>query len=103
MPGGAQETGETLAEAAIRELREETGLSAQNIRFFCVRDRITRNSRQEITHHYVLATYLADEFTGTPQANDDATDIGWFSREDLQDLLTTPETPDLIAEMLGQF
>ena len=101
LPGGAQEIGETICECAARELREETGLTAKSLQFLTTRDRITRDVGGNITHHYVLSTFLVNEFTGTALAGDDAVEIGWFMIDELQKLQTTPETPSFVAEMLS--
>ena len=100
LPGGAQEIGETLIQAAHRELKEETGIIAKELEFLRVVDRITYSDSSEITHHYVLAMYLVKEYSGVPNARDDAVDIGWYSIDCLNSLETTPEIPEILAELL---
>ena len=101
LPGGTQEFGETLKECAKRELKEETGLDAGELKFAATRDRIQKNEGGNPKHHFVLTTYIARSFSGEPAANDDAIDIGWFTPEDMEELLTTPETPSFIVEVLA--
>ncbi len=90
MPGGAQEVGETLEEAARRELKEETDLYAKTLKFAKVQDRITHDKEGVIKFHYVLATFIANDFLGEAKALDDAIDIGWFTVSEIQEILATP-------------
>ena len=98
LPGGAQELGETLVECVKRELTEETGIIAGSTTFLTTRDRVSRDTVGEITHHYVLTTFLIEEFEGTLCAGDDALDAGWFTLPEIDGLKTTPETPSFIRE-----
>ena len=100
LPGGSQEPGETMETCAARELLEETGLTATKISFARVRDRMGHDDTGELTHHFVLATFVAETYTGSPQAGDDAADIGWFTLDEMQSLPTTPGTPEFIEELL---
>ena len=101
LPGGSQGAGETLEECACRELLEETGLIAHSAEFVCVRDRINLNSAGELTHHFVLATYLVLEFTGEASANDDAEEVRWFKLEAIPGLDMTPGTDKLIMDTVS--
>lgn len=100
LPGGSQEVGETLEEAAIRELKEETDLTATNMKFAKIRDRITYDDHGTLKYHFVLATFVTNAFTGQAKALDDAADIGWFSLEEMKTMLTTPDTPEFIVEIM---
>ena len=58
LPGGAQKTGETVGEAACREVAEETGLKVQIQGLIDVVDSITRDGNGKIQYHYTLIDLL---------------------------------------------
>lgn len=90
-PGGRVHFGETLVEAAARELREETGLSARDIRFHTLFELMSDGSDGDTPHHFVLAVHRA-ETAGEPVADDDADDAGWFSIDAMAELPITEST-----------
>lgn len=78
LPGGFIDYGESAEDAAIREVREETSLEVSKLRLFGVYSAPDRDPR-----HHTLTVVFSAEANGTPQADDDAADIGIFGREDL--------------------
>jgi len=94
-PGGSVDFGETLAEAAARELREETGLSATGIRFQALFELIDDGTKGDTRHHYVLFVHRA-EATGEPVAADDAADAGWFDIPAMKALPLTDSTIEVV-------
>ncbi|MBW6417771.1 NUDIX hydrolase [Celeribacter sp. PS-C1] len=80
-PGGHVEFGETLAEAAVRELHEETGVVATAGAVIDHVELIEAGS-----YHFLLMAVRCDYVSGEPLAADDAADVDWMS---LEDLLTT--------------
>ena len=77
-PGGRIEPGETIAAAALRELREETGVVAAAVATFTALDVIARDDAGGLRHHYVLIAVLCRWRAGEPCAADDALDAAWF-------------------------
>jgi ADP-ribose pyrophosphatase YjhB (NUDIX family) len=89
VPGGKVELGETLEEAAARELLEETGLSARLGPIVEVLDRVVRDRAGSISHHYVILDFLGTEPTGALRADSDTSDARWVRLEELDDFGTT--------------
>ncbi|HUS08111.1 MAG TPA: NUDIX hydrolase [Bryobacteraceae bacterium] len=92
LPGGALETGETLAEGICREVLEETGLLVSPTRMFEIFERILRDDGGCAEYHYVLMDYLCEVTGGALQAGDDVSKVAWFDRGALIGLRLTEGT-----------
>lgn len=98
LPGGAVETGERLGDALRREVREETGLEIEILQLFEVFERIMPDDAGIAQHHYVLLDYLCRASTGEARAGDDATDVRWIARSELDQYAVTPGTLAVIEK-----
>lgn len=96
LPGGRIEWGERAADAALRELREETGCEARLIGLIDVVDglmtRSTASTADPPWAHYVLVDYAAIWTAGEPRAGDDAKDARFFTRAEIDGLSLWSET-----------
>ncbi len=72
LPGGHIEPGETARDAALRELHEETSVSAALEGLVDVHDVIARGSDGALRAHYVLAVYWGRWTNGEPRAGSDS-------------------------------
>ena len=82
VPGGTVELGETLEQALVREVQEETGLTVRPLEVVLVFDRIEREG-DAVRYHYVIIDYLCEYVSGTPRAASDALDVAFVARDDL--------------------
>ncbi len=101
LPGGRQRLGETVREAARRELREETGVEAAVTDLLDVVDSITRDDGGAISYHYTLVDFLAEWRAGEARAGGDAAEAVWAGVEDLAPFELWDETLRLIR--LGSY
>lgn len=83
-PGGKIEIGETIQEAAVRELCEETSVRGEPLQAFAALDAFDRDEGGALRHHYVLLAVLCRWIAGEPSAGDDALEVGWFKISDLE-------------------
>lgn len=102
LPGGAQHLGETVFEAAAREVLEETGLVAVPERVLTVVDSITRDEEGRVHFHYTLVEVAARCEGGDPRAADDADDARWATLEEAATLIEWPETMRVIRLGLAE-
>ena len=79
-PGGYLGWDETVAEGAVRELKEETGLNTQDLQLVGIRsDLSSKDSRQNIDMYF-----FSNQVSGTPQIQvGEIAAIEWFSLDQL--------------------
>ena len=82
-PGGVLELGETVAEGAMRELYEETGVVAEAIAPLTVIDTIERDEAGRVRFHYALVAVRGRWVSGEGAAADDADEAAWLSPADI--------------------
>lgn len=100
-PGGRLELGETLAEAAVREAREETGLTVEPGEVVSVLDFIDTDEEGGVRFHYVLIDLLARPVSGTLRPGDDSVAVRWIGLEDVDELPMAPHMVEVVRQILG--
>ncbi|MGA9511421.1 MAG: NUDIX hydrolase [Candidatus Sulfotelmatobacter sp.] len=98
IPGGVLEVGELVRDAAIREAREETGLTVEPRELLGVFDRILRDPEQRVQYHYVLIDFLCRRVAGDLAAASDAGEVRWFAQEQLPSLNLAHDTLEVIQK-----
>src|SRR4051812_10157705 len=96
LPGGVLECGETLREATIREVREETGLVVETSAMLGVYERVIRGEDGRVQYHYVLIDFLCRVVSGDLKAGSDAADVRWAATHELDGLNLSGDTREVI-------
>lgn len=97
LPGGVVEIGETLAEAAARELMEEVAVEAEPIGLCGARDIILKDAEGRVSRHFVVVTYAARWRAGEGTPSLEADDIRWVDAAGARDLPTTDGLHEVLA------
>ena len=97
LPGGHIEPGERAADAALRELQEETGVEAELAGLLDVVDGLFPDPQGGPGRHFVLIDYAARWLAGAPRAGDDAAAAAFHPLDALGPLGLWNETRRVIA------
>ncbi len=83
LPGGRIDDNETAEDCLVREMKEETNLEVELVKFTGLYSDPNRDPRGVIA-----AAYLVKRLSGDPKAGDDAGEVAWFDLTDLPPLCT---------------
>ncbi len=94
MPGGKLHFRESFEDGAKREVLEETGMTLNNLKVFCI------NNDMVDVAHFVTIGLISDDFSGEPKVMepDEITEWRWFSIDDLPSPIFFPS-----AKMIGNY
>jgi len=100
LPGGAVEVGETLHQAVIREVREETSLTIEPVAFAGYREVIMRDDKGRVERHFVIMSFAARWLAGDLALNEELDDARWLAPAELSGLPTTEGLSEIVVAAL---
>ena len=97
MPGGVVEAGETLTEALVREIQEETALTIKPVTLAGHREVVVRDRDGRALRHFVILCFASRWIAGEPQLNEELSDARWLKLAELSELKTTEGLAEIVA------
>jgi mutator protein MutT len=96
LPGGFVEYGETVEQAAIREVKEETNLEIRLVELLGVYSDPNRDPRK----HTISTVFIAEPLAGNLRGGDDAADAAWFSLSAIDLSLLAFDHSQIVRDMI---
>ena len=97
LPGGGVELGETLQQAVIREIREETALDIEPVELVGFRQAIARDAAGRVERHFVILPFAARYIGGEITLNEELSEADWRDPAALGGLKTTEGLAEVVA------
>ena len=101
LPGGMLDLGESLADAARREVREETGLDVELGPIIETFDRVHRDGEGRIRYHFVIVDFVCWSDYGEPVAGSDAAAVAWVAEDEIDRYGVNAHAKAVILKGLG--
>jgi ADP-ribose pyrophosphatase YjhB (NUDIX family) len=98
LPGGGVEAGETLREAVIREVLEETALAVEPVGLAGHREVILRDKASRVERHFVIFAFAARWLAGEPVLNEELAEAHWLHPAEIAAL---PKTTEGLADIVS--
>jgi len=80
------ELGESVEEAVIREVKEETGMTVRLERLLGVYTEVRQDARGRVKYHYVIVDYAAEPVDSRVKLNEESSAYGWFTTAKAKEL-----------------
>ena len=95
IPGGGINWGETSEQAAIREIKEETGIDVKIKKLICIKEIIATHA----DYHSIVFFYLAEPISKKIIASEDVSEARYFSIEEIKELDVVQSVKDVFLEL----
>ncbi len=103
LPGGVVEAGETLTDAVVREVREETALEIEPITLAGFRETILHDKENKVSRHFVILCFAARWLSGEPVPDlSEISEAVWRHPDELKSLKTTQGLSEIVAEAMAK-
>lgn len=97
LPGGVVEAGETLSEALVREVAEETAMTVEPVAFAGHREVVVRDGGGRVSRHFVILCFASRWIAGEPRLNEELSEAHWLRPPELAGLNTTDGLAEIVA------
>ena len=97
LPGGVVEIGETLHEAVMREVMEETSITIEPLALAGFRETIAHDAENRVERHFVILPFAARWIKGEPFLNEELSEWCWVRPAEVAGMPTTPGLGAIVA------